>query len=298
MIRKFCCTSAGESPIDGSSISSKRGLRHQRAAHRDHLLLAARQCAGELVRALLEPREQAVDALEIVVERAADPGARRRARGSHATVISGNSRRFSGTIAIPRRFAPAPAQLGHVLAVEQHPSEPRADEPEDRLQRRRLARRVAAEQADELALANASASIPSRIRICAVVGRDVVELRSTCLPFGFARVVTRASASASGSRPRYASTTAGWWPPASKRALGDLARRGRARPPDRSTLDDVHVVLDHQDRQRRARRAGARSARSPRASRSGSCRRPARRAGAASAGSRARGRSRAACRFA
>ena len=48
MIWKFCWTSAGDRPIDGSSISSSRGARHQRAAHRDHLLLAARQRAGEL----------------------------------------------------------------------------------------------------------------------------------------------------------------------------------------------------------------------------------------------------------
>ena len=40
-------------------------LGHQRAADGEHLLLAAGERAGHLARALLEPREQVEDALEV-----------------------------------------------------------------------------------------------------------------------------------------------------------------------------------------------------------------------------------------
>ena len=50
-------------PIDGSSSSSSFGSRHQRAADREHLLLAAGHRARLLLLALLQPREQLEDAV-------------------------------------------------------------------------------------------------------------------------------------------------------------------------------------------------------------------------------------------
>ena len=97
-----CCTTSGASPAEGSSISSSFGPRHQRAADGAHLLLAARQRAGQLLAAILEPGKQLVDP-----RRAARRNARR-ARGMKApmrrfssTLSRGNSRRFSGTCAMP-----------------------------------------------------------------------------------------------------------------------------------------------------------------------------------------------------
>ena len=49
--RMISWTTSGASPSDGSSHSSRRGPAHERAADREHLLLAARQRARELARA-------------------------------------------------------------------------------------------------------------------------------------------------------------------------------------------------------------------------------------------------------
>src|SRR5439155_26980027 len=100
MMSKTWSTSAGASPIEGSSISRsprwgwpRRGLVHQqeprpgheRAADGEHLLLAAREGAPELMLALGEPREERVDALEVLGQLA---GGRLLAReGSHGQVL-------------------------------------------------------------------------------------------------------------------------------------------------------------------------------------------------------------------
>ena len=79
--------------------------RHQRAADRDHLLLAARQRAGILVEPLLDAREQCEDALIVGIELGRQVRWRRlkapSARFSR-TVMRPNSRRASGTSEMPR----------------------------------------------------------------------------------------------------------------------------------------------------------------------------------------------------
>ncbi len=67
MISKFRSTRIGASPIDGSSIKQQLRPGHQRAAHRDHLLLAARERPGELVAPLVQQREERVDAVEVLL---------------------------------------------------------------------------------------------------------------------------------------------------------------------------------------------------------------------------------------
>ena len=64
-------TTSGARPNDGSSSSISRGAQHQRARHREHLLLAAGERAGLLAAPLVEAREVAVHALEVRVDRAA-----------------------------------------------------------------------------------------------------------------------------------------------------------------------------------------------------------------------------------
>ena len=74
MIVKIWATSLGARPIEGSSRSSSFGLRHERSADGEHLLLAAGQRAPRLLAPLGETREQLEDALELLV---ANPRSRR-----------------------------------------------------------------------------------------------------------------------------------------------------------------------------------------------------------------------------
>jgi hypothetical protein len=64
MIPKMSCTTSGASPSDGSS-SRSGGLADDRAADREHLLLAAREIPGELLPALAQAREVAEDELGV-----------------------------------------------------------------------------------------------------------------------------------------------------------------------------------------------------------------------------------------
>ena len=126
-------------------------LRHQRAADRHHLLLAARQGAGELAQPLLDAREQREDAFEILVKF----GSARAGVSAHFEVFVDRHAREQ-----PPRFehrgdaaahplggadtAQCPALVGDLAAARPH-------DPHDRLHRRRFARGVAAQQADDLA---------------------------------------------------------------------------------------------------------------------------------------------------
>ena len=126
-------------------------LRRQRPGHRQHLLLAARQQAGE---AVLQ-RDQGREHLHrpVVGDLRAWPGRSSGPRRMFSlTVRSKNSERSSATWARPRR--------GIVYgALARRPSSPstrdgpldRAQQPGDRQQRRRLAGAVRAEQGDDLA---------------------------------------------------------------------------------------------------------------------------------------------------
>ena len=126
-------------------------LRHQRSAHRDHLLFAAGHRSCELVAALVEKREQLVDTFELRLQ--VGLGAQ---VGAHLEVLEhGHRPEQPPVLGHDRETALDPVSsrhLRHVLACETNRASARTDDPEDRLQRRRLARRVAAEQADELAL--------------------------------------------------------------------------------------------------------------------------------------------------
>jgi hypothetical protein len=67
---RICWTISGASPRRRLVEQQVAGLGHQRPADGQHLLLAAGQVAGDLLAPLGEPREQLVDAVEVVVDRA------------------------------------------------------------------------------------------------------------------------------------------------------------------------------------------------------------------------------------
>ena len=93
--------------------------QHQRAADRQHLLLAARERAGLLAAALLQAREIAVDALDVGGDRRRGRAASwRRAAGSPRRSGATNVPRPCGTCAMPSRTMSSVARPAIALAVE------------------------------------------------------------------------------------------------------------------------------------------------------------------------------------
>jgi hypothetical protein len=135
-----------EAPLDQDRGEAHRRLvhqeqlrpRHERAAHRDHLLLAARERPCELLAALVQAREQAVYAVEVLAE----VGAAAQVR-AQLEVLAHTERSEEPAVLRHDRDAPLDPvrrrDAGHVLALDRHGAAPRADDAEDRLQRRRLA---------------------------------------------------------------------------------------------------------------------------------------------------------------
>src|SRR5581483_4326821 len=171
--------------------------RHQRPPHRDHLLLPARQGPCELRPPLVQQREQLVDAVEVLLVAAAAQV------GAHLQVLEHRHRREQTPVLRHDRdpagdpVARRPAR--HVLPAQPHRSAPRPHDAQDRLQRRRLARGVAAEQADELPLVDVDREALQDVDL-AVVGVDRVELEQGLGGRHFFAI---------SPRPRYASTTRG-----------------------------------------------------------------------------------------
>ena len=96
-------TSIGASPTEGSSTSRIFGASISARAERQHLLLAAAHAAGELRAALGEARKGLEADVEIAGELAARGcGAKAPSSRFSSTVSLGNSRRPSGTSAMPR----------------------------------------------------------------------------------------------------------------------------------------------------------------------------------------------------
>ena len=141
------------------------GRSDERAADRELLLLAAGERAGRPAARLREHREELVDLREAVAR-----------LPSPRSVAASPSRRFSSTVKLAedppslrderdagagdRLRTPAPergAREAHVAARRRH-------DAHDRVQGRRLARAVRADQADELALADARGTGPGPLR--------------------------------------------------------------------------------------------------------------------------------------
>src|SRR3954447_21688814 len=176
-------------------------LRHQRASHRDHLLLAAGHRPRELRATLVEQREELVHAVEVLLRTAAVQVR------AHLQVFEHCHRTEEPAVLGDDREAlldpVARRAAGHVLAAEEHLAAARPDDAERRLQRRRLARRVAAEQADELARVHVQRESLQD------VDRPVVRVDRVELEERLAVGCGRAHFVAAAFVPRYASTTRG-----------------------------------------------------------------------------------------
>ena len=164
----------------------------------------------------------------------------------------------------------------------------RPDDPEDGLQGRGLPRGVPAEQAYKLALPHVKVDVLEDVDL-AVERVDPAQLQER---LGRLERDGAAHADASARRPRYASTTRGSVATGVERALGDLHAVVESDDPVRDPLDDVHVVLDDEDRVAALLPQPADQRRSSPESRPDSSRPPARRAEVVSASLPSRVRSR------
>src|SRR5437588_600981 len=203
-----------EVPLDEDRREPHRGLvheqelrlRHECPAHRDHLLLAAGERPGELPPPLLQQREERVHPLEVLPFRAA-----LEVRAHLEVLLDGHGREeppVLGHDRHPARDAVARRPRRHVLTVELDAPAARLDDAEDRLQRRRLPRRVPAEQAHELARAHLERDLLEDVDL-AVVRVHGIELEQRA-------VLAHASSSSAPRSPRYASTTRGFVATSSK----------------------------------------------------------------------------------
>ena len=129
------------------------GVRHERTADREHLLLAAREGAGHLTDALGEPREEGEDALEV-------GGDSRVASeiGAHHQVLANREAVEDAATLGHVRHAPRDDRVRrHVeerLGLERDGAARRMKKARDRLERGRLSGAVVAEDRDDLAAAH------------------------------------------------------------------------------------------------------------------------------------------------
>src|SRR5262249_47991515 len=145
--------------------------RHEPATDRAHLLLAARQRAGELVLALAQPRKQGED----FVEPRGAAGAIARAQlevlahgqGRKELAPFGNVRDAAGDHV--GRWAPVDA-----LPLELDAATAQRQQAADRAQRRRLARAVGSNERDGLARADLERNVADRDEV-AVARLDVTQ---------------------------------------------------------------------------------------------------------------------------
>ena len=124
-------------------------IGHQRAADRQHLLLAARQRLGALVAALVQAREQRVDALQIP---AVAVGV---ALGDQQVFLDAERRKYAAALRHQPHAAAHGLERGFLrdlVALEHDLAAARRIEADDRIHQRGLADAVAAEQAEDLAL--------------------------------------------------------------------------------------------------------------------------------------------------
>ena len=122
---------------------------------------------------------------------------------------------------------------GHVLAPEHDASASRLDDAEDGLERRRFPGGVAAEKADELALADLERDALEDLDL-AVVRGDAVELEHQAPSVAPYAEIGLDHARVGGD--------------GLEGALGDLLAVVESDDTVRDALDHVHVVLDHEDR--------------------------------------------------
>ena len=149
MVRPTSATICGARPSDGSSISSTRGLRHQRAADRQHLLLAAGERGSPAGCAVRCSRGNIANTRSTVQGSPAPPSGLARRDGE--VLAHGEAAEDAPALAAPaRRRAPAIASgAGVVTGCAEHLDRARArrQQADGDVHAGRLAGAVAAEQA-------------------------------------------------------------------------------------------------------------------------------------------------------
>src|SRR6266566_872281 len=198
-----------EAPFDQDRRQAHRRLVHQqqlrachqRATHRNHLLLAPGQSAGELAASFVQEREERVDPLEVLLASFRVPDEIR----THLEVLQHRHRpEEPAVLGNDRHPLPDPVArvaAGHFLAPKFDGAVARLYEAKDRLQRRGLSRGVAAEERHELAFANIQIQVLEDVDL-PVVRVDVRQAQEI-------RCSVRAHFVSAFRRPRYASTTRG-----------------------------------------------------------------------------------------
>src|SRR5215207_3309415 len=124
-------------------------VRHQGPADRQHLLLAAGELRAEVVAALLEPREELVDALERPAWRTRAGGGRR-----DEVLVHGERRKYLPALGHEADAAlgdPVWREPGERAALEDDLAAARRHEPHDGVHGRGLAHAVAAQERHDLA---------------------------------------------------------------------------------------------------------------------------------------------------
>ena len=155
MMANTSFTSSGDRPMDGSSIRIIFGPRHQRAADRQHLLLAAGEIAGE-PGALLQAREIVEDHVDVGIDLAVAAG-----EGAEPQILQRGHVGDDAAALHHLEDAAADDLVGidavDALAVEQDLAAGDLavlglEQAGDRLQRGRFARAVGAQQRHDRAL--------------------------------------------------------------------------------------------------------------------------------------------------
>ena len=177
-MRKISCTISGREAEGGLVEQHQARAQHQRAADRQHLLLAARQRAGLLVEARLQDGKVLVDHLAVALDRRL-VGAR---VGGNAQVLvdaevgeGAAAFRYVADAAahdLLRRHADDRAAVELDRALRTHHAA-------DGAQRRRLAGAVGAEQRGDAALRQREAHVVQRLRL-SVVGLQALHLEQRC----------------------------------------------------------------------------------------------------------------------
>src|SRR4051794_1111302 len=174
----------------------------ERARHRQHLLLAAREQPGAPVAQCVERRE--------VLERG------RRVEPLQPEVLGdGQAEEDPAALEHVRQAAPRQSvgrDTRDVGAVEPHAAAHRPHEPRDDAQRRRLAGAVRSEQRDHPALLDRQCDVTYH-RSAVVAGRQLLALEDRAhvvlAPASGAAAASGAATAAAAAFPRYASTTRG-----------------------------------------------------------------------------------------
>ncbi len=164
-------------------VEAERGLveheelriAHERAADGEHLLFAAGERAGALLEPFLQARENAEDVLTVLrVERRVVLQVRaHREIFVHGQV--GENHAALGHMAESAGDDPVRGQGGDVLAEKLDPAAFRAKQSGDGLKRGGLARAVAADERDDLALIDLDRDALDRLDL-SVVDVDVLDL--------------------------------------------------------------------------------------------------------------------------